>query len=126
MTKSQAIQSLWESFGLPSYSEETVPTGEEAPAFPYITYTVETDSIGNILLLTASVWYRSTSWKGVEEKVAEIAEYIGKYGYAKRKIDGGYVWFTKGQPFAQRLSDDTDDMVRRIILNITAEFLTAY
>lgn len=32
----------------------------------------------------------------------------------------------RGSPFAQRMSDPNDDMIRRIYINITAEFLTAY
>ena len=87
---------------------------------------METDSLGNILLLTGSVWYRTTSWKLPEQKVQEIAEAIGSQGFKITKIDKGYVWFTKGQPFAQRLADPNDDMIRRIIINVTAEFLTAY
>ena len=93
---------------------------------PYITYTVETDSLGNILLLTGTLWYRSTSWKAIEQKTQEVAEVIGGRGFKVTKVDGGCVWFTKGQPFAQRLSDPNDDMVRRMLINVTAEFLTAY
>ena len=32
----------------------------------------------------------------------------------------------RGSPFAQRMSDPNDDMIRSIYINITVEFLTAY
>ena len=125
MTKAEAIQQFWASFGLRAYDAYTVPTGEHAPEPPYITYTVQTDSLGAILTLTGSLWYRSSSWKDISDKADEIAEYIG-YGYKKIEVDGGYLWITKGQPFAQRMSEPEDDMIRRIYIMLNAEFLTAY
>ena len=123
MDKSQALYSFWSSFGLPAYDENTVKIGEE---LPYITYSSATDSLGNIVPMSASLWYRSMSWAEISKKAEEIAEYIGKHGHVVLPLDKGYVWITKGTPFAQRMSDDADSMIRRIYLNITAEFLTAY
>ena len=105
MNKAEALQQFWSSFGLKAYDESTVPTGENAPEPPYITYNVQTDSIGGILLLTGSIWYRTSSWK---------------------EIEGGYMRVQKGNPFAQRMADPSDDMIRRMYINITVEFLTAY
>lgn len=123
MNKSQAIQSFWESFEIPAYDELTVP---DNATFPYITYNVKTDSIGNICLMSASIWYRSTSWKEVSDKAEEIAEYIVKMTQTSIEIDNGRLYISKGTPFAQRMSEPSDDMVRRIYININAEFLTAY
>lgn len=123
MNKAQAINTFWNSFGIPAYDEQTVPPETK---MPYITYRVVTDSIGNVCNLTGSIWYRSTSWKEVSDKAAEVAQAIGQYGFTKLKLDDGYVWFTKGAPFAQRMSDPASDMIRRIYLNVQAEFLTAY
>lgn len=124
MDKAQAIQSFWENFGLPAYDEQTVPKDAE---MPYITYSVTTDSLDKVVNLSGSVWYRSSRWKEVSQKADEIAQAIGERGFLIKKIDGmGYVWFVKGTPFAQRLSDPDDDMIRRIYINIQAEFLTAY
>lgn len=123
MNKAQAIHTFWSGFGIPAYDEQTVPDNAE---MPYITYRVVTDSIGNVCNLTGSIWYRSTSWKEVSDKAAEVAQAVGQYGFTKLKLDDGYVWFTKGAPFAQRMSDPEDDMIRRIYLNVQAEFLTAY
>lgn len=123
MNKEQAIHTFWSGFGIPAYDEQTVPDNAK---MPYITYRVVTDSIGNVCNLTGSIWYRSTSWKEVSDKAAEVAQAVGQYGFTKLKLDDGYVWFTKGAPFAQRMSDPASDMIRRIYLNIQAEFLTAY
>ena len=59
MTKASALYNFWSGFGLTAYEENTVPTEAE---FPYITYQVVTDSFGAEVALTASVWYRDTSW----------------------------------------------------------------
>ena len=124
MTKAAALYNFWSGFGLPAYEETTVPTGDDAPAFPYITYQVVTDSFGSEVPLSGSVWYRSESWLQINAKAEEISEYIGRGG---RLIpcDGGAIWLKRGQPFAQSMSDDADDMIRRKYINITAEFLTA-
>lgn len=125
MDKAQAIHGFWSSFGLTAYDESTVPTGEDAPDFPYITYSVSTDSIGNDISLNGSLWYRSTSWAAISKKAEEIERYLYEYSQPI-KIDGGYLWLKRGSPFAQRMSDPNDDMIRRVYINITAEFLTAF
>lgn len=123
MDKEQAIHKLWSSFGIPAYDEQTVP---QDAVMPYITYRVASDSIGRVVNLNASIWYRSTSWIDVTKKLREIEAAIGKNGFRIYQLGEGYVWFTKGSPFAQRMSDPEDDMIRRIYLNVQAEFLTAY
>lgn len=126
MTKAEALYNFWSSFDWPAYDELTVPTGENKPALPYITYESSTDSFGGSLALTASLWCRSTSWSDVESKASEIAEAIAGNGYFISKVDDGYLTIYKRTPFAQHMSDPSDDMIRRIVLNISAEFLTAY
>lgn len=123
MDKAQAIHQLWAGFGIPAYDALTVPDDAK---MPYITYSVATDSLESVVNLNASLWYHSTSWKAIEKKADEIAKEIGAHGFTKLKIDNGYVWFTKGTPFAQRMDDPNDAMIRRIYLNVQAEFLTAY
>lgn len=122
MNKEQAIQKFWESFDLPAYDESNVP---DDAVLPYITYRVATDAIGSIVNLSGSIWYRSTRWKEVSDKKEEIAKFIGEFGFTKIKLDNGYIWITQGTPFAQRMSDP-DDMIKRIYINLQAEFLTAY
>lgn len=123
MDKEQAIHSFWSSFGIPAYDANTVP---DDAVMPYITYSVATGALEDVLLLNASIWYRSTSWRDVAEKTKQIAEYVGVGGYKLMRVDGGYLFLTQGSPFSQRMPDQSDDMIRRVYININAEFFTAY
>ena len=122
MDKSQAIHAFWSSFGIPAYDENTVPDDAE---MPYITYNVVINNVGGVTLLTASVWYRSTSWAEISTKVDEIGEKLASKGFYSARLNNGIMWLVQGTPFAQRMSDPEDDMIRRYYLNVTAEFLTA-
>lgn len=124
MTKTAALHSFYSSFGLSAWEENAVPTGEDAPAFPYLTYTVTTDSLGAVIPLSFSLWYRSSSWRECNAKTEEISRRIGRGGVILH-CDGGAVWIRRGEPFAQSMSDPTDDMIRRKYINLTAEYLTA-
>ena len=120
MNKDQGLHSFWSSFGLEAYDETTVPTGAE---MPYVTYEASTDSLDSPVLLTASLWYRSMSWAEICSKRDEIATRLSNGGEVI-KLDDGYLWITPGTPFGQRSDDPTDDAIRRMILNVQAEFLT--
>lgn len=121
MDKSQAINAFWESFGLPVYDENSVPSG--AP-FPYLTYDLVLDDFGTEVAMSASLWYRSTSWKDITEKLNEIEKYIGRGGRTLA-FDDGVIWIKKASPFAQRMGDTSDDKVKRMFLNVSAEYFSA-
>lgn len=123
MTKAAAIHAFWSGFGLPAYEENSVPTGDHAPAFPYITYELITDDFGGETAMTASVWYRSPSWLEINAKADEIGNGIG-YAGKTIHVDGGYIWITRGTPFARSSGDPDDDLIKRKIINITAAFYT--
>ena len=121
MTKAAAIYQFWNSFGLTAYEENSVP---DDASFPYITYQLVTDSFDREIPLVASIWYRSESWTTINAKTEEISQKISRGG----KIipcDGGAIWLKRGQPFAQSMVDESDDLIKRKHLNITAEFMTA-
>ena len=120
MDKGQAIQAFWSSFGLNAYDENSVP--DEA-VYPYITYSAVTDSIDYIALLTGSLWYRDTSWEAISKKSEEISRFLG-IGGRVIPLDRGYLWLYRGTPFAQRMSDESDAIVKRIYFNVSGEFLT--
>lgn len=122
MDKSQALNQFWNSFGIPAYDENTVP---EDASMPYITYGTATDSFDNKIPINASIWYHTTSWTGISQKAEEIAQAIAEYGYYILRIYGGFMVVRKGSVFAQRMSDP-DDSIRRILLSVEVEFLTAY
>ena len=121
MTKAAAIYQFWNSFGLTAYEENTVPTDAD---FPYITYQLVTDSFDREIPITASIWYRSESWTGINAKTEEISQTISRGGKII-SCDGGAIWLKRGQPFAQNMGDESDNLIKRKYLNITAEFMTA-
>ena len=121
MTKAAAIYQFWNSFGLTAYEENTVP---DDATFPYITYQFATDSFGREIMLTASLWYRSESWMEINSKSEEISQKISRGGKVI-SCDDGAIWLKRGQPFAQNMGDESDDLIKRKYLNVTAEFITA-
>ena len=125
MTKEAALYNFWSMFGLPAYEENSVPSGEDGAEFPYITYQVVTESFGNDVAMAGSVWYRSTSWKEANAKAQEISNVLGSGGVTLA-CDGGIIWLRRGVPFAQSMGDDSDDLIKRKYINITAEFITDY
>ena len=124
MTKEAALYNFWSMFGLPAYEENSVPSGEDGAEFPYITYQVVTESFGNDVAMAGSVWYRSTSWKEANAKAQEISNVLGSGGVTLA-CDGGIIWLRRGVPFAQSMGDDSDDLIKRKYINITAEFITS-
>ena len=118
MDKWQAIHSMWSSFGLPAYDETDVP---DDAVMPYITYSAFVSSFEQPIVLSGSIWYRSTSWEDISQKANLIAEYLR--GYRLIKVDGGYLHVSEGSPFAQRMKDE-DSAIRRIYITIDAEFFT--
>lgn len=121
MTKAAAIYQFWSGFGLTAYEENTVPTDA---AFPYITYQLITDSFDSEVATTASLWYRSESWAGINAKTEAISQKISRGGKII-SCDGGAIWLKRGHPFAQSMGDESDDLIKRKYINITADFMTA-
>ena len=121
MTTASAIDQFCSGFGLTAYEENTVPTDVD---FPYITYQLVTDSFDREVAATASLWYRSESWVDINAKAEEIAQHIGLGGKII-KCDGGRIWIKRGQPFAQNMGDESDDLIKRKYINVTIEYFTA-
>ena len=121
MTKAAAIYKFWSGFGLTAYEENTVP---DDAAFPYITYQLVTDSFYREVAVSASLWYRSESWTAINAKTEEISQKISRGGKVI-SCDDGAIWLKRGQPFAQNMGDESDDLIKRKYINITAEFMTA-
>lgn len=129
MNKVQALHNFWSSFGLKAYDENSVPEviddgngGKIKLEPPYITYEASSDYFGSTLLRTASLWYRSSSWAEITAKEQEIAAAISRGGYMI-PFDGGTIWLQRSTPWAQRMGDPSDDMIKRIVLTISIEFL---
>ena len=119
MNKAQAIDSFWKSFGLPAYEQTTV-NDEQVEDF-YITYEVVTDSLDHPVPMSASIWHKhSTSWEDISLKAEQISDALVQV--KSIPLDTGYLYITRGQPFAQRVADE-DESTRRIYINIMTEFL---
>lgn len=123
MDSAQALHQFWSGFEWKAYDASTVPAKDFEPAIPRITYDVSTSEINYPVFLTASLWDRSFSWAAVSQKADEIYSYIGQGGVMV-PFDGGAIWITRGSPFSQRVADE-DDAIRRIMININAEFISA-
>lgn len=120
MNKVQALNQFWQdASGLTAYDETSVPDDAQ---LPYMTYETAIDEFNHEVAVTASLWYRSTSWQAITLKEMEIADYIGRGGRMVA-YTGGAFWIKKANPWAQRLSEPNDDMVRRIVLNASIEFI---
>ena len=134
MTKAAALYNFYSSFNIPAFEENSVPTYEEDKGnsspddtdlkFPYLTYELITDSFGTEIPISFSIWYRSESWTAANAKEKEISAAIGRGGKIL-PCDGGAIWLKRGAPFAQRMGDDSDELVKRIYFNVSAEFITA-
>lgn len=97
---------------------------DEKPTFPYLTYELNTDSFdGEAVALSASLWYRSTSWTQANAKAEEISAAIGRIGKIV-ECDVGYIWIKRRSPFSQSMGDDSDDMIKRKLLSVSVEFWT--
>lgn len=120
MTKAAAIYRFWNDF-LTAYEENSVP---DDAVFPYITYQLVTDSFENEVSMAVSLWYRGTSWTEANAKAEEISAYIGVGGVILN-CDSGKIWIRRGSPFSQNMGDESDDLIKRKYLNISAEYFTA-
>lgn len=119
MNKAQALHEFWSSFGIPAYESTTV--NDERVGDFYITYDVKTDSLDRAVSMSASIWQKGTaSWEDVTLKAEQISDALIQVKTIP--LDVGYLYITRGQPFAQRMADE-DESVRRIYINIMAEYL---
>ena len=123
MDSAQALHQFWASVGWAAYDENTVPSEEMSPALPRITYRVAMAEFDGTIQLTASLWDKSYSWENISIKCNQIYAAIG-YGGIMIPYDNGRIWLKRGVPFSQRMSDE-DDSIRRIVLTLEAEYLTA-
>lgn len=124
MTKAAALYTFFSQFGLNVWPENSVPTGDDAPNFPYLTYEVTTSADLDKVLVSASLWYRETAWTRINAKADQISAAIGG-AYALECDDGGMI-IRRGTPFAQSMDDPNDNLIKRKLLNIEITFCTPY
>ena len=126
MNKAQALHQFWSGFGLPAWDENTVPDDPEIRGEKYIAYSVSTGSLDDVLNLSGKIWdTKANTWEYVETKAEEIAEYIATMNPPTIPINNGRLYIAEGRPFSQRIPNP-NEYVRGVLINIQAEFLTAY
>lgn len=132
MNKQQAYNAFWGTFGVLAFEENSVPddrvidelikSGAAAAKYPYITYQVLTDDINAPVFPTASIWDKSSSWERSDLLANTISGYIQRMNTLQ--LTNGRMFITKGSPFAQHMGDESDATIKRIVLNLSVEFLT--
>lgn len=121
MTKIEAIQRFLESGGTAVYAEASVPDDAQ---FPYVTYEAQTAAFGDgECPITVNAWFYTTSEAVPDAYCDSLSREIGRGGVLLT-CDGGAVWIKRGSPFAQRIKNTGDDMIKRRYINLSAEFFT--
>lgn len=123
MDKYAAVQAFLTGF-LPAYEENAIFSAPVAPSYPYITYESIVDSFGETdTAMTFSTWYREYSWNASVSKTKDISAAIGREG-KMLECDDGYVLIMRGSPFSTRMGDESDDLIKRTLFNLTVRFYT--
>jgi len=122
--KEKALHAFWSSFGWAARDENTVPDDAMSRyGGKYITYAVSTASLDEPVPISGDLWCKDTSWEEITAKAKEISHRLGIGGITIPYV-GGYLWIVRGVPFSQRMAEE-DDTVRRIYINLMAEYLSA-
>lgn len=119
LDKWTAQKVYWSSFGMPAYQELTVPDDAK---MPYITYQTANGQLGGVVNVSASVYYKGTSWAAIMQEVSQMEKVIDR----SVLIEGGIMKVRKPlSNFAQPMSEAGDTKIRRILLTVEIEFLSA-
>lgn len=119
----QALHEFWSGFQWKAYDSATVPSEDQNPEMPRITYEVVYDDFLSENIMSVSLWDYGYSWEAISKKADEIFDYIGLAGRVV-PYDDGYIWIKRGHPFAQRVADE-NDAVRRVYINVVVEYFTS-
>lgn len=121
LDKWSAQKVYWSSFGLPAYHELTVPDDMEGK-YPYIAYQAVNGQLQGVMNVSASVYYKGTSWATIMQEIGQMEKAIDRQIF----IEGGIMKVRKPlSHFAQPMSDGGDTKIRRMLLTVEIEFLSA-
>jgi len=120
MDRYEAQYNFWSSFGVPAYEQNSVPDLDDV-TFPYITYEAIATPWDGDASINASIWTRSTSWLTADTLANAIMTAIQDGGQVLH-YDGGMIWITAENPFAQSMGDPDDDRIKRKILSCVLHF----
>lgn len=124
MDRWEAQYAFWSSFGVPAYEENSMPTGDLRPAYPYITYQAAAGGFGADNFVNGSIWTRSGSWLQADTLSDAIEAKLGgrSGGGFIIRYDGGGIWITAEDNFAQNMGDTEDNMIKRKLLSVVLRF----
>ena len=123
MDKWQAQHEFWSSFGVVAYEEHSVPY-DQRDTFPRITYEAAIGEFETLVPVTASIWTKSSSWTTADLLANKIEEMIKAMG-CPAMDNGRYRVYIGDTTFAQKMDDPEDDQIKRILINVTFEFMTS-
>ena len=128
MDKAQALHAFWSGFGIPAIGEQSSYDDSAMKqlgiSYPYLTYESGVGDFDDQISLGADLYYRSTSWAEIEAKAAEIFRALSDGGRLVR-YTGGVIWLKRGTPAYSRMGAENVFDIRRIHININAEYLSA-
>lgn len=107
----KALKAFYSRFGIPAYTEDSVPSNA---VMPYITYTLPQSEVFSSATHQVRVWYYGTSNVNVNAKADEIIAAIGQG--VKLKAGRGFVCIYPGSPLAQM--QPADDTTRTVYINL--------
>jgi len=107
----KALYQFFSGFGLPAFTENTVPDDQD---LPYITYSLVEPEWNAKATLYAQVWYRTHNNAVVNAKADEITAAIGTGIILP--CDGGYCVLWPETPLVQMIVDGD---VRRAYINLS-------
>lgn len=112
----QALYSFFGSFGIPAYVEYTEPDGA---ALPYITYELTEPDWRSQITMNARIWYRSTSFVEIAQKVDEIRAALGEG--ISIPTDSGAVYLWADDNWAQFQPMEGDPTLKCAYLSLIIE-----
>lgn len=127
MDKIEALQNFFQQF-LPAYEENAIYSTSIQPAFPYITYegifSRYNEDVTASTSLTFSTWYRERGWVNSQHKTMEISAAIPYNGLRIPCDEGVLIIRAESDPFGQRMGDESDDLIKRMVHRINVAFYT--
>lgn len=118
MTKAKALDSFFNSFGIPAYPSTRVP---DKVAFPYLTYEPTLANLGKTTHPRISLWYFGTTERDINAKADDIQKAIDE-GISVRCDDGLIcIYCPEGW---QAIDDQADVRINGRTTNLSITFNT--
>ena len=121
MTEIAALRSYFAGVA-PIFPHDSVPDDVDYPYFtfdPVMGFFNDGD-----VPMQIQLWHRTASDAEINSIARELGRLIG-YGGATVMCDSGWLWIKRGTPFMVPITTPDDDMVKRRLINVRVEFITA-